>query len=332
MKKSVLIFISFILIAVLTACGQKASTGSGKEVAEIDIMLDWYPNAVHSYLYVAEEKGYFEEEGIKVNIQFPANPTDPINLAAAGQITLGISYQPDVVIARANQDVPVKAVAAIVRSPLNHVVLLEDSPVETPKDLEGKTIGFPGIPLNEALIKTMVKTDGGNPDQVTMIDVGFELGTSIVSGRVDGVIGAYINHEVPVLKHKGHQTRYFNPVDYGVPSFYELVVVTNDTTWNEQQKEIEAFWRAATKGYEFMKANPQEALSILLSNQDKANFPLIEEVEKESLQILLPKMESIHGFGSQDESSWQETIDWMIEFELIKNAPKLEEIFVNITK
>ncbi|RXI95584.1 ABC transporter substrate-binding protein [Anaerobacillus alkaliphilus] len=323
---------SLVLVAVMAACGQKATTGSEKGLAEIDLMLDWYPNAVHSYLYVAEEKGYFEEEGIKVNIQFPANPTDPINLAAAGQITLGISYQPDVVIARANQDVPVKSVGAIVRSPLNHVVLLNDSPVKTPKDLEGKTVGFPGIPLNEALLKTMVKNDGGNPDNVTMIDVGFELGTSIVSGRVDGVIGAYINHEVPVLKHKGYDTRYFNPVDYGVPSFYELVVVTNDNTWNERQKDIEAFWRAATKGYEFMKANPDEALSILLSNQDKANFPLIEEVEKESLQILLPKMESANGFGSQDESSWQETIDWMIEFDLIKKEPRLEDIFVNIVK
>jgi putative hydroxymethylpyrimidine transport system substrate-binding protein len=328
-KKALFVFITFAVIFTMAGCGQNDTSGK-KELAEIDLMLDWYPNAVHSYLYVAIEKGYFEDEGIKLNIQFPTNPTDPINLAAAGQITLGISYQPDVVIARANQDVPVKAVAAIVRSPLNHVVLLADSPIQTPKDLEGKTIGFPGIPLNEALLKTMVKTDGGNPDNVTMIDVGFELGSSIVSGRVDGVIGAYINHEVPVLKHKGYETRFFNPVDYGVPSFYELVLVTNDKTWNEREEDIKAFWRAATKGYEFMKANPDEALTILLNNQDKANFALIEEVEKQSLEILLPKMESAEGFGSQDASSWQETIDWMVEFDLIKKEPALEEIFINI--
>lgn len=331
MKKGLILLMSIMFVFIIAACGQKATTGKS-ELAEIDLMLDWYPNAVHSYLYAAIEKGYFEEEGIKLNIQFPANPTDPINLAAAGQITLGISYQPDVVIARANQDVPVKSVGAIVRSPLNHVVILEDSPVQTPKDLEGKTVGFPGIPLNEALLKTMIKTDGGNPDNISMIDVGFELGSSIVSGRVDGVIGAYINHEVPVLKHKGYETRYFNPVDYGVPSFYELVVVTNDKTWNEREKDIKAFWRAATKGYEFMKANPDEALSILLSNQDKSNFPLIEEVEKQSLEILLPKMASDNGFGSQDETSWQETIDWMMDLELITKEPALAEIFVNIVE
>lgn len=330
MKKKLLVFISLMLVAIMAACGQKATTEKD-ELTQIDLMLDWYPNAVHSYLYVAQERGYFEEEGIKLNIQFPANPTDPINLAAAGQITLGISYQPDVVTAR-SQDIPVKSVGAIVRSPLNHIVFLEDSPIQTPKDLEGKTIGFPGIPLNEALLKTMIKTDGGNPDNMSMIDVGFELGTSITSGRVDAVSGAYINHEVPVLRHKGFETRYFNPVDYGVPSFYELVLVTNDKTWNERQEHIKAFWRGATKGYEWMKANPDEALAILFSHQDKIKFPLVEEVEKESLSILLPKMESANGFGSQDQASWQETIDWMIEFDLIKKVPDINEIFVNIVQ
>ncbi|MFA9556316.1 ABC transporter substrate-binding protein [Evansella sp. AB-rgal1] len=333
MKK--LLLLSFTLLLLLVACGDGEAQGGNAdeaELTEIDIMLDWYPNAVHSYLYTAIERGFFEEEGIKVNIQFPANPTDPINLAAAGQITLGITYQPDVVTARANQDVPVKSIGAIVRSPLNHTIFLEDSEIQSPSDLEGKTVGYPGIPVNEALIKTMVANDGGNPDNVTMVDVGFELGSSIVSGRVDAVTGAYINHEVPVLRHDGHETRYFNPVDYGVPSFYELVFVTNDATWESDSELIKAFWRGATKGYEFMVENPDEALQILLDNQDEANFSLVESVEKESLQILLPKMESANGFGSQDAESWQETIDWMLEFGLIEEEPNLDEIFVNIVE
>ncbi|WP_257009774.1 ABC transporter substrate-binding protein [Evansella halocellulosilytica] len=326
-------FIGFVVV-LATACGDESgeseSAVEGGELTEVDIMLDWYPNAVHSFLYVAIENGYFEEEGVEVNIQFPANPTDPINLAAAGQVTLGISYQPDVVMARANQDVPVKSVGAIVRSPLNHVVYLEDELIESPKDLADMQVGYPGIPLNESLLKTMVQNDGGNVEELQMIDVGFELGSSIVSGNVDAVIGAYINHEVPVLRNQGHEPSYFNPVDYGVPSYYELVAVTNDQTWEEQQGVIEAFWRGATKGYEFMNDNPEEALDILLSNQDEANFPLIEEVEQESLDVLLPKMKSDDGFGSQEEASWQETIDWMKEYELIEEEPSVDDIFVDI--
>ncbi|OIJ12902.1 ABC transporter substrate-binding protein [Anaerobacillus arseniciselenatis] len=350
MKKLLLFFVSILIFSLVVACGQGETeeatqqggqvsdeTAEGEktgevELVEMDIMLDWYPNAVHSYLYVAIENGYFEEEGIDLNIQFPANPTDPINLAAAGRVTLGITYQPDVVMARANQDVPVKSIAAIVRSPLNHIVIMEDSEIQSPKDLEGKQVGYPGIPLNESLIKTMVSSDGGDPDKVSMIDVGFELGSSIISERVDAVIGAYINHEVPVLRHKGYETRYFNPVDYGVPSFYELVIVTNDNTWDERQEDIAAFWRAATRGYEFMRDNSEEALAILFDNQDQANFPLIEDVEKESLEILLPKMESEVGFGSQARESWRETVDWMMEFELINEEPSLDDIFVNIVE
>ncbi|SES90645.1 putative hydroxymethylpyrimidine transport system substrate-binding protein [Oceanobacillus limi] len=332
MKKSLFLLVIALIIIVLVACQSEQSGAGDEEVTEIDIMLDWYPNAVHSYLYAAIENGYFEEEGIKVNIQFPTNPTDPINLAAAGKITLGITYQPDVVTARANEDVPVKSIGAIVRSPLNHTVFMADSDIKTPKDLEGKNVGFPGIPLNEALIQTMVQNDGGDPSQVQLTDVGFELGSSLVSGNVAAVTGAYINHEVPLLQHEGYAVDYMNPVDYGVPSFYELVFVTNDTTWENESDAIRSFWRGATKGYEFMVENPEEALNILLNNQDEANFPLNEEVEKESLEILLPKMKSTNGFGSQEAESWQETIDWMEEYELIDTKPSLQDIFVNIVE
>ncbi|TXC91603.1 ABC transporter substrate-binding protein [Metabacillus litoralis] len=332
--KKVLIMMLCLVVGMLTACAGKSSTGGEekKQLKDVSIMLDWYPNAVHSYLYIAKEKGYFEEEGLNVDIQFPANPTDPINLAATGKVTLGISYQPDVIIARANQDVKIKSVGAIVRSPLNRVIFMEDSEIQSPKDLEGKKVGFPGIPLNESLIQSMVKNDGGNPENVEMIDVGFELGSSIVSNNVDAVIGAYINHEVPVLKHEGHETRNINPTEFGIPSYYELVAVTSDQTWEEEQEHIKAFWRAATKGYEFTAENPEEALEILLSNQDEANFPLVEEVEVQSLEILLPLMKSESGFGSQDKKQWEETISWMKEAELIEKEPVVDDIFVNIVE
>ncbi|NSL50632.1 ABC transporter substrate-binding protein [Bacillus sp. P2(2020)] len=294
-------------------------------------MLDWYPNALHTFLYVAKEKGYFAEEGVNVDIQFPANPTDPLNLAAAGKITLGFYYQPDVIIARANENVPVKSVASIVRAPLNHIVFLDNSPIQTPKDLEGKTVGYPGIALNESLLKTMVEHDGGDPNKVKLIDVGFELGASIVAEKVDAVIGAFINHEVPVLKQKGYVTRYFNPVDYGVPAYSEIVLVTSDDTWEKEKEAIQAFWRAVKKGYEFTKGNPDEALQILLTNQDEANFPLIPEVEKESLEILLSMMETEENpFGSQTKQSWQEVVEWLMETGLVTNEPVVDDLFINI--
>ena len=109
-KKLIGLSISLLVLFMLAACGgqgttQEESDEESKDLKEVSIMLDWYPNAVHSYLYVAQEKGYFEEEGVAVNIQFPAGPTDPLTLAAAGKVTLGLYYQPDVIMAKANENV-----------------------------------------------------------------------------------------------------------------------------------------------------------------------------------------------------------------------------------
>lgn len=332
-------WLSLMLLAVMLFSVAACSTGNGtstqentepaeKQLKDVSIMLDWYPNALHTFLYVAKEKGFFAEEGVNLEIQYPANPTDPLNLAAAGKVTLGLYYQPDVIIARANENIPVKSVASIVRAPLNHIVFMENSPIKNPRDLEGKTVGYPGIALNESLLKTMVKNDGGDPSKVELVDVGFDLGASIVAEKVDAVIGAFINHEVPVLKQKGYDTRNFNPVDYGVPSYSEVVLVTSDETLENQKEDIEAFWRAAVKGYEFTKANPEEALQILLTNQDEANFPLEPEVEKESLNILLSMMETDQEkFGSQTKESWQEVTNWLKDYGLVTSDPNIEEMF-----
>lgn len=336
MKKKLIVTTVILLSLFLAACGENkeevVANESNQELQEFDIMLDWYPNAVHSYLYTAVEKGYFEEEGLKVNIRFPANTTDPINMAATGDIDLGISYQPDVIAARA-EGVPVKSVAAIVRNPLNHIIFLKDSGIKRPKDLEGKTVGWPGIPVNEPLVQTIVESDGGDMGKVKMTDIGFELNAAIATKRVDAVSGAFINHEVPVLAAEGIETNHFNPVDYGVPSYYELLFVTNDDTWETKQDEIRAFWRAATKGYEFMKEKPDQALDTLLKNQDEENFPLNEEVEKESLAELLPRMEAEgEMFGSQSQDLWEEVVQWLADTEYIKEKPDIEELFINIAE
>ncbi|WP_085992966.1 ABC transporter substrate-binding protein [Oceanobacillus senegalensis] len=337
MNKRISMIIGLVFLMFLVACSNDGGSTDGNEevksgeLKEVSIMLDWFPNAVHSYLYVAQEKGYFEEEGIKVDIQFPTNSTDPLNLVAANKVTLGLYYQPDVIMARANEDVPVKSLASIVRAPLNYTVFMKEKGLETPKDLEGKTVGYPGIQLNEALLQTIVEHDGGDFSKVEMIDVGFELNSAIIAENTDAVIGAFINHEVPVLEQKGYDVDYFNPVDYGVPEYNEIVLITSDETWKKEQEAIESFWKAAEKGFHFMKENPEEALEILLNNQDEANFPLDEEVEKQSLDVLLPKMEDEgQAFGSQDEETWEEVRDWLLDAGLIDTSPEIGDMIEHL--
>lgn len=330
MRKKWMVALMIGILALVTACGSDETGDDGESLKQVTLMLDWYPNAIHSYLYVAEENGYFAEEDLDVEFQFPANPTDPLTLAAAGKVTMGMYYQPDVIMAKANEDIPIKAVAAIVQEPLNHLVFRSDNPIQSPKDLEGKKVGYPGIPINEALVKTMMEADGADYDAVEMINVEFELGSSLISEQVDAVSGMFVNHEVPLLASEGYTVDYINPTDYNVPSYYEVVAVTSEETWEKEQANIEAFWRAARKGYDFMVENKEEALQILLDHQDEANFPLDKGVETESLDILLPKMEAEAGFGTQTSASWEDTANWLVEVGLIEEVPDVDEIFVDL--
>ena len=297
------------------------------ELQELDVVLDWYPNALHAFLYVAIDKGYFAEEGLKVNIRFPSNANDALSLVAAGRAQLGLYYQQDVILARANQDVPVKSIAAVVQSPLNIVLSLKEKGIASPTDLIGKTIGYAGTELSESLIRSIMENVGADSSDVTLIDVGFDLMSSMTTGNVDATIGCLVNHEVPQMEEEGFEVSYFELDDYGVPTYYEAVFLANDTMIQENPETLSAFLRACAKGFADMQADPEEALAILLANQNAENFPLSETVERKSMQTLLPLMETKDvSVLAQSEEMWQNNIDWLYTQGLIEQKPSVSDV------
>ena len=325
--------ISFIVVCAMLLCGCGATSNheNNSGLKELDVVLDWYPNALHAFLYVAIENGYYEEEGLKVNIRFPSNANDAISLVAAGQADIGLYYQQDVIQARANQDIPVKSIGAVVQGPLNIVLSLEEKNITGAEDLVGKTIGYAGTELSEALIRSTMQYVGADYSDVTMIDVGFDLMSSMTTGNVDATIGCLVNHEVPQMEEEGFSVNWFDLDDYGVPTYYEGVFLANDDTVENDSETLKSFLRASAKGFADMKANPEEALQILLANQNEENFPLSETVERKSMEVLLPMMETGDAsFLSQSDECWQENIDWMLEQGLISETVALDEVRINL--
>ena len=305
--------------------------GAEEDLREISVVLDWYPNALHTFLYDAIAKGYYAEEGLKVNIQFPSNANDAMSLVAAGQAEIGLYYQQDVIIARANQDVPVKSIGAVVQGPLNIVLSLAEKDITSPEDLVGKTIGYAGTELSEALIRSIMAYVGADSSDVTMIDVGFDLMSSMTTGNVDATIGCLVNHEVPQMEEEGFAVNYFDLDDYGVPTYYEGVFLASDETIENDAEMLKAFLRASARGFEDVKKDPAGALQTLLDNQNEENFPLSETVETKSLDTLLPMMETEEApFLSQSAACWQENVDWLLEQGLIDEAPALDELYVEL--
>ncbi|SMB81627.1 putative hydroxymethylpyrimidine transport system substrate-binding protein [Desulfonispora thiosulfatigenes DSM 11270] len=329
MKKLGILFLSLVMMFSLVACSDGAkepekSAEQTEDLKEVSIMLDWYPNAVHSFIYVAAEKGYFEEEGLNVKINMPAETSDPLKLVAGGKTTFAVSYQPEIVMARA-KDIPVVSVASIVGHHLNTMMTTTDQNINSPKDLEGKTVGF-SLPVYEAVAKTVIESDGGDLSKVEIIDIGFDLIPALVTKRVEATSGGFINHEQVLLEKEGQKIKTFNPVDYGVPDFYELVLVVSEDTAKNDQETVKKFWNAAAKGQAFVKDNPEEALTILLSHQNDS-FPLEKEIEEKSLEILLPLMED---FGAQSLESYENVIEWMAKYKLIDKKPEAKDAFISL--
>ena len=336
-KRILALFISVITVFSFVGCGNSSnnqtSTDGNTELEKFSVVLDWYPNAVHGFIYNAIEKGYYAEEGLDVQIYFPANVNDAISLTAAGKADVGIYYPNDIIRAIANEDIPVKSVGTIVQSPLNVIVSLKDKNITSPKDFVGKTIGYSGTEFNEALIKTMMESVGASMDDVTLIDVGFDLMTSMTTGKVDATIGCLVNHEVPALEEEGFEVNYFFPTEYGVPNYSELVFVSGNNNINENSEKIEKFLRASQKGFEDMKNDPQGTLTTLLENQNEENFPLSEGVEQRSIDVLLPLMENENAkFLTQNKELWQNDINWLKEQGLINKEITVEDCVVDILK
>lgn len=329
-----LCLVLMLCVGMLAGCGEKQTGKTGEAgLRDMNVVLDWYPNALHAFIYTAIERGYYAEEGLNVKIQFPANENDALSLVSAGKAEVGLYYEHDVIQAVANQDVKVKSIGAVVQSPLNVILSLKDKNITSPKDFVGKTIGYAGTALSEELVKTMMKYCGENPENVNLVNVGFELMSAMTTDNVDATIGCLVNHEVPQLEEEGFEVNWFLVNEYGIPNYYEAVFLANNEMIEKEPELLAGFLRASEKGFRDFQKDPDACLEILLKNQNEENFPLSPTVEKKSCETLLPLMETENAaFLSQTEENWKENIDWMLSSGLISREVSVSDVMAKIER
>jgi putative hydroxymethylpyrimidine transport system substrate-binding protein len=279
----------------------------------ISVALDWYPNANHAGLFLALERGYYAEEGLAPEFYTPSDPTTVLQTVGAGRDTFGISYQTDILLARA-AGVPVVSVLALVQSPLQGIMVLADSGIARPGDLAGKVVGYPGIPSQEAFLQTMLEDDGASMDDVELVNIGFDLVPGLVSGRVDASLGAFWTHEPILAEQEGYPTAMLKVDDWGVPPYYELVIAASEATVAERPDLVERFLRATRRGYEDAIADPEAAIAALRAASPDLDVP----VEEAGIALLIPvwRPEGIP-FGTQTAERWADYARWMADNGLI---------------
>jgi putative hydroxymethylpyrimidine transport system substrate-binding protein len=286
------------------------------------LALDWFPWSNHSGLYVADEHGYFTDEGLEVEIYVPNDPTTVLQTVGAGQDDFGISYQPEVLLA-GQQDIPVVSVAALVQHPLNSVMALKSSGIARPRDLAGRKVGAAGVPTDAPLLSTMLEADGITLADIEMVNVGYDLVPALISGQVDAIVGAYWVHESISAENQGFPVNVMRMEEWGVPDFYELVLVANAV--NDPQI-VERFVRAVTRGYEAAIADPQAAIDVL-----KRAVPETDEaIERPGVALLAPLwIEGSGPFGTQAEEKWEGFAAWMREEDLLEDPGDVSRLWTN---
>ncbi|WP_170571016.1 ABC transporter substrate-binding protein [Ruegeria atlantica] len=239
---------------------------------KMTVLLDWFINPDHGPIIVAQENGYFADEGLEVEIIPPADPSAPPRLVAAGQADLAVSYQPQLHL-QIHEGLPLKRVGTLVATPLNCLLVLEDGPIETLADLKDKKVGFSVAGVEEAVLSAMLNTHDVALDDIEMINVNFSLSPSLMTGQVDAVIGAFRNFELNQMDIEGVAGRCFYIEEEGVPPYDELIYVANPETMDADK--VARFLAATEKATQFIVNNPQKSWEIFAATspelQDELN-------------------------------------------------------------
>lgn len=264
------------LVAALTLSAAPASA------EKLTVLLDWFVNPDHGPLYVAQELGEFEKRGLEVEFIAPADPNDPPKLVAAKQAELAISYQPQLHLQVA-EGLPLKRIATLVATPLNSLVVLEESPIRSIADLKGKKVGFSVGGFEDAMLKAMLARHGLGLDDIELINVNFSLSPSLISGQVDAVIGAFRNFELNQMDIVNRPGRAFYVEAEGVPAYDELIVVAHKDSLGDPR--YTAFVDAIEAGVQYMVNEPKKSWELFL----KQNPDLDDELNRSAWADTLPR-------------------------------------------
>jgi ABC-type nitrate/sulfonate/bicarbonate transport system substrate-binding protein len=280
MRSTVALLATVLALAGLAGCGgDSAEPGAPKGAT---LVLDFVPNAVHSGIYAALSRGYYDDEGVVLKVQPPGESTDAPKLLGAGKVEFAILDIHDLGIAR-ERGIDLVGVAPLVQRPLAAVLARADGPVHRPKEMEGHEVGVTGLPSDEAVVDSEVEADGGDPATVERVTIGFNAVGSLAAGKVDAATGFW-NAEGVALQRQGVPLRIFKVNQFGAPPYPELILTTSQQTLEDDPELVEAVVAATRRGYEFAETNPDAALDDLLA----AN-PELERAEQQAqLKVLLP--------------------------------------------
>lgn len=331
MKKLIL---CFTLLISLVGCQSKQETlpVNDKGLVSVDIQIDGSATPYYSPLYLAKEKGYFEEEGLDVNFYY-ASAAEIVKNVGADNVTFGFPNADVVLLGRANE-VPVKIIHTTYQSGLGSIIFKDSSGIKTPEDLKGKTIAITsfGSP-NFVQLKVILQKAGLSLDDVNLKVIGTgAIVNSLVSDQVDAI--CFSKLRTYELLSSGVEVSQILSSDF-MPS-YGNVLITSDKFLKEHPEICASFNRALSRSIEYvMDDHVEEAVNLARDHYT----PTIKGTEQKYIDIIsqefiknLWQSENTekYGIGYSDLKQYQVYIDILKDNGLFKESFSADDLAVNL--
>ena len=321
MKRFLTMVLTLVLVLSLAACGadqtSQTTAVSGDDVKNITFVLDWTPNTNHTGLYVALEKGWFEEAGLDVEIVQPPEGGAEM-LVASGKAQFGVSFQDSMAPALIGDNaLPITAVAAVIQHNTSGIVSRKGEGMDVPKGLEGKQYATWDSPVELAMMKAVVEADGGSFDKVTLIPSTVTDEVSALQSKSVDAIWIFYAWAGIACEVAGLETDYFAFADIDpVFDFYSPVVIANEDYLAAEPETAKAFLAALAKGYEYAIANPHEAADILMdaAPELQSNAELVYASQE---YLAEQYTADAARWGEMDADRWSAFYSWLNENHLL---------------
>lgn len=326
-KIAPLLLVSFTV--VMAGCGNDTGksvqpTEGSKKLTDVKVVLDWTPNTNHTGLYVAKDQGFFEQEGLNVQIIAPGE-SGADTMIASGAAEFGVSYQESITQGRI-QGVPLVSIAAVIQHNTSGFASPVAKNIKSPKDFENKSYGGWGAPSESAMIESLMQSEKADATKVKMVNIGDADYFTAVKRDIDfawiyyawtGVDAELRGEPMNMI----YLNKYSEKLDYYTP-----VLATSEKMISSKPEIVKAFVAAATKGYQFAISKPEDAANILI----KAVPDLDPKLVVASQKWLSPRyQDDAARWGEQKKSVWENYATWMLDHKLLEKKLDVDTAFTN---
>jgi len=307
-----------LLIAVLLAACEDGGGGGQTPAAspaadKVTFMAGFRPQANLPFVgaYVARAKGFFAEQNLDVEIQHVSTPGENFKFLSLGQVQFSTA-DAATVIERAGDEPPlgIVAIALIGQRGQQGFAVLADSGIETPADWAGKRAGYKGTQPTPDFL-AILNSRGIDPAQVETVRVGFEPQV-LTEGEVD-IFPLFLSNEPDTLRNLGYEVTVVEAADFGAPTL-GLTYVTSQDYLSENPDIVLRFLKAALRGIEYARDNPDEAIDIVLQYADQADRDHQRFMLDTELAAARSDLSDENGIGWMTGEQWLALHDYLVEF------------------